>query len=509
MQLILTISFRNLLRHKRKSFVIGTILFTGAMIMTFGNGVITGRDIKFKENFIDRFIGDITIMSNSQEDENIFPIFQVPKPNKVIEDYPGVKNVLQKQNYIEKFLPITIGTPMILGKGNNPIFFGLIGADLNEYREMFDDDIVLIEGEFPGEGERGLLLNSTLRKLLYDMQNIWVIPEGGSVEENNFPPESKPNMNTLKIRNDIVVMPISDDDVGLDVRLPVKGIFKFRYLNEMRWQNIVDIESFRESYGYVTASDSQIIISKDNENLLNISENNLDDLFSPDSVVKRSKNKETFEDLKNIPMDVPTGTKPVDVNQGAYNFITVKLKKNAGLEESIETLNTDFQKAGIDCRAVSWKHTSGIILLFSMFPRALFGVFVNFIFLVAIIMIVNTLSMAAAERADEIGMMRAIGAKKDFIGKMFFAETLLLSFIFGGAGIIAGVIIVLILSSANITTANEMMQLAYAGETFQPLIDGNTLIRGILQLAVVTLSAMVYPIVLARRITPLEAVNRE
>ena len=54
----------------------------------------------------------------------------------------------------------------------------------------------------------------------------------------------------------------------------------------------------------------------------------------------------------------------------------------------------------------------------------------------AIIIIVNTLSMAAIERTSEIGMMRAVGARKGFIRLMFLGETAALSAIFGGAGIV-------------------------------------------------------------------------
>ena len=62
-------------------------------------------------------------------------------------------------------------------------------------------------------------------------------------------------------------------------------------------------------------------------------------------------------------------------------------------------------------------------------------IFVSFLFLVAVIIIINTLTMAAMERTPEIGMMRAIGARKNFIRAMFFGETGMLAGVFGGAGV--------------------------------------------------------------------------
>ena len=41
MNLIIKISWRNIMRHKGKSIVIRVILFLGALLMTVGNGVIS------------------------------------------------------------------------------------------------------------------------------------------------------------------------------------------------------------------------------------------------------------------------------------------------------------------------------------------------------------------------------------------------------------------------------------------------------------------------------------
>ena len=74
-------------------------------------------------------------------------------------------------------------------------------------------------------------------------------------------------------------------------------------------------------------------------------------------------------------------------------------------------------------------------------------------------------------------MMRAVGARKGFISRMFLAETFSLSFVFGG-------------------------------EIFRPALGAAGLTIGILGLGLVTLLAVVYPVIVARKITPLDAINR-
>jgi len=122
---------------------------------------------------------------------------------------------------------------------------------------------------------------------------------------------------------------------------------------------------------------------------------------------------------------------------------------------------------------------------------------------------VNTLSMAAIERTAEIGMMRAVGARKGFIRLMFLGETAALSAIFGGAGIAAGIVIVNILAAFNFTTDNDMLQLLYGGDTFKPMLSVIDVALAVVQLVIVTLIAVIYPIRVASGITPLDAVSRE
>jgi ABC-type antimicrobial peptide transport system permease subunit len=136
-------------------------------------------------------------------------------------------------------------------------------------------------------------------------------------------------------------------------------------------------------------------------------------------------------------------------------------------------------------------------------------VFVGFLFFVAIIIIVNTLSMAALERTPEIGMMRAVGARKGFISTMFFGETALLSFFFGGIGIVAGYFTVWILALCKFTSENDMVQLLFGGDSFNPFLSGWDITISVILLSIVTLIAVIYPMLLARSITPLDAIARE
>ena len=158
---------------------------------------------------------------------------------------------------------------------------------------------------------------------------------------------------------------------------------------------------------------------------------------------------------------------------------------------------------------MSWKKASGQVASTADVLQIIIYVFVILLFFVAIIIIMNTLSMNALERTEEFGMMRAVGAQKGFVTKMFLAETFSLSFVFGGAGILVGVIAIWIVRALHIGSGgNQIFELLFGGEVFRPSLGFAGIVVGILGLAAVTVLALLYPVRVARTITPLDAINR-
>jgi putative ABC transport system permease protein len=105
--------------------------------------------------------------------------------------------------------------------------------------------------------------------------------------------------------------------------------------------------------------------------------------------------------------------------------------------------------------------------------------------------------------------MRAVGARKAFITRMFLAETFTLSCLFGGGGILLGVIATWIVRPLHIASGgNQIIELVFGGEVFQPILGFSGLVIGIIGLAIVTVLAVIYPVLVARKITPLDAINR-
>jgi putative ABC transport system permease protein len=510
--LTVKIAARNIERHRGKSLIIGIILFLGAFIMTLGFGVIQGMDRGLQKNVVNCFTGHSIIIPDKQENDNVFFEF-MGRSVEPIYNYPAIRTVLEKQPYVDRFLPMGKNVAMILNdEGGTPGMAMLLGVEFAKYRKMFGDNTKVIEGRLPAPGERGVLVPTGARKEFYDFTGIWFTAEGTKkLDTALLEGDAKKDAKNLIVKTSAVGMGLSEDNATTDVRMDIKGIVKYRSLNRI-WGHFVlaDIESYRQCLGYFTTTDRVAAVPEAKKSLLSMEDNSLDNLFSADQMVVENKVTHNAP-MEHITRDTTqmSSAAAIDPETGAYNLVSVMFKPGVKLDDGIRQLNAALKQAGCGVRAVSWKKSIGILGNTAIIIEAVLMVFVVFLFFVAIIIIINTLSMAAIERTSEIGMMRAVGAQKGFIRTMFLGETGLLSAVFGGAGIVAGILTVSVVTVCRITSDNDFVQLLFGGDTFRPLLSVPGIGLAVLGLVLVTVIAVIYPIIVASNITPLDSISRE
>ncbi len=528
MALILKIAWRNLFRHRGQSLVVGAILFLGALLMTLGNGVVSGMDRGLRETVVNGFTGDLVLVPEKQAGDNVF-MEMMGRAVEPLHGYPAVEKALQAHPLVDRFLPVGKNTAMFINEdGGMSTFHYLLGVDFEGYRRMFPRTMDLKEGRLPEPGRPGLLLPTGARKDIYNQTNIWFVPKGAGLDTANLEGDAKVHRGDLSLKSSLVLLGFNQDNSTTDIRLDVDGVFRYRSLNTIFGSFIlVDIESYRQCLGYFRASErTRGKVSAEDSLLLSLGEGGLDALFDGEGLVDRPAANPPAaarpeaaapSPSAEAPQD-PAGAGPApgappaadaDLEQGTYNLVLVLLKPGADAEAARAGLNAGFRRDSLPVRAVGWKASLGPVGEMATLIRGALFVFVSFLFLVAVIIIINTLSMAALERTPEIGMMRAIGARKSFIGRMFLAETTVLSLTFGGLGIAAGAVIVEVVSLFRITSENDMLQIFYGGDTFRPLLTPADYALCLAQLALVSLAAVLYPLSLARRITPRDAVYKE
>ncbi len=507
-KLTIKIAWRNIWRHKGKSFVIGLILFIGTLLMTVGNGIISGMERGFKENISETFTGDIVISSSRELTDDVL-LRQTGTPLEVIENFDDLEKVLGETEEIHSYLPMAVGWGNAINLNYDMNFVGMIGVDIDEYMEFFPNSIEILEGRNLKKGERGIILGTTYRDQTFLETDYWLVSEDDRIVEENLSKEAK-MFEELDVLDNIVVMGMSKDFSSMDVKVPVKGVFRYKSLNKF-WGNysIIDIDSYREANNMITGG-KEVELSEEELSLFeedfSFGDDFLTDLGNENESISFDDFASTFE--VELSEDVAQNEK-IEINDGAYQIALVRLHDINKSEEVIKKLNKVFKENNIDAKAISWQKSIGILGNMASFIKIALNMFIVFIFFVAIIVIMNTLSMAAMERVTELGMMRAIGAKKSFLGGMFMSETFFLSLFFGGIGIIVGMGILLFIASLGLETTNEYLQIIYGGDVLHPIITLGDISLGLIELTFVSILAMIYPVLLVNKIRPLDALGND
>lgn len=180
------------------------------------------------------------------------------------------------------------------------------------------------------------------------------------------------------------------------------------------------------------------------------------------------------------------------------SILQVRVEDTAHLETVIEEIKD------LKLGAIASPQVVGVVgNLFNVIEGVL-GAFGFTALAVASLGIMNTLVMATHERTREIGIMKATGASRTLILKLFTLEGLLIGLMGGSLGVLVGY-------GAGIAI-NRMSQLTFLQEFggLQIAVFPTWLLAGVLAISVlVALLAALYPSVRAARLNPVDALRFE
>ena len=504
MNLTTKIAWRNIWRHKHKSIIIGVILFLGTFLMTLGNAVVAGMEKGLEENLKGTFTGDLLVIPSKEDSDAVFADIS-GSARELIPNYFEVEKAVRAHKDIEKTMGMAFGLNYILNEDSDIVPVGIIGVNIKDFLEFYEKDRrVIVEGQMLQENERGVLVGNLGRKNIIRMGDFWIKPKNAPFNKDFLTEEAKAYGDNLTVKDELVIMGTGKSNSSFDIKVPVIGIYKLKSLDKLMGDDfIMDIDSFREANGMITGNDKSVELSKEDKK-------NLDDGFDFDEgFIEENQQNSDVDNSESVLKIESNSENKIVADSGAYNIIVVKTNKNVNQEELIKELNKEFKEKKLEVRAVTWSASLGFMGKIALFIKIALNIFVLFIFFVAIIVIMNTLSMTAMERVTEIGMMRAVGAQKKFLRIMFVKETGYLAFFFGGIGIGVGILLVMLLQVVKIETSNEFLQLAYGGDYLNPIITFTDLVIGVIELCFVTIVSLIYPLKLVSKIKPLDAISRD
>jgi putative ABC transport system permease protein len=154
-----------------------------------------------------------------------------------------------------------------------------------------------------------------------------------------------------------------------------------------------------------------------------------------------------------------------------------------------------------------WRGTAGAVALYVYLMQFVLFIGLFMVGGIVLILTINSLVMSVFERTGEIGTMRAIGAPRGFIRGLFVVETSALTVISALAGVLLGMILVIIVDKAGLQFNNQLLVLLFVGNTLHPYISGGNILVSIIAAVVLGTLAWVYPVRLALGIPPVRAIH--
>lgn len=487
MRVVWRIAFRNLKEHYAKSLIIGTIILTGTFVLVVGNSLMDSAAAGIRRSFIDNFTGDLVLTGVTDAPVGLFGVqttdflnTQTPrldgysKLRETVEDHPEVTAWSpQAESAALVILPHEDGTS--LGEA----FAQLWGIEPARYLSMFPESTELIVGSFLEPGQAGLVLS-----------------EG--VAENLA--ESADRELSLGDR----VLLTATTDAGIRVReVPITGIFRFRNaLPQLNDVSFIDIMTLRTLVGMTVSGPVELVLT--DEQLGRLGAVDEADLFSGggDSLVKEAAADTTAPVLR----DLGERTE-IAIDSGAWHFLLIKLNRPGAAGRVTKDLHQVISDADLNAQVLGWVKAAAPFSQLSDGFKIVFNVVISLIAVVAVIIIMNTLVISVTERTSEIGTMRAIGARKGFVRLMIGAETLSLASVFGGAGVLLGVMALVILGATGIRAGNLFLQILFGGELLRPEISVGSVAFSLLMVAVIAAASSLYPLAVALRISPRQAMG--
>jgi ABC-type lipoprotein release transport system permease subunit len=425
MPVLVRLAVRNLVAHRAKSLIIGSLIALGVLVLVAGMSFMDSAAAGLRRSFVESFTGDVMISGKAGGPVSLFGVQSMggTEATPVLPRSAEVMSYVSSRPEVKALTAQVTGAGQINVEGNDAAnvdsLVFLFGIEPAGYRAMFDN-IDLLAGRSLEPGEQGILISTDELAVL----------------KRELKRDIKPG-DTLIIQN-----------FGTAIRsVTVRGIFAYRRSNA--------------ALGMICYIDAG-----------------------------------SLRALEGILSEAP-----------AWHFLIVSLKDPAAAAHFIADTNAWLKDNGIEAVASGWQRAAGPFATIPSLIRILLLAAILIVSVVAIIIIMNTLVASVIERTAEIGTMRALGARRGFIRRMFFIETLAIAVVAGFVGMGIGAGLVAVLHAIGVPASNMVVQLLAGGAVLRPLVSGSALAAALIVILTIGFIANLYPVSVALRISPMQAIR--
>ena len=504
---IIKLALRNLKEHKSKTLIISMFILFGVAIVVMGNSFLESINRGLEKDFRANITGDLAISAIPEKGTTI-DLFGVNTVNitgeipqiPALVDLEKIEEILAETDGIKKQSKV-ISAQVILSKDSEMDFSALQDEDADmsvmdlpismlfagedkSYWELFPD-LKMIEGTYPAPGTNEIIVDT---RVVDGFLKTWKKP--------------------LEVGDQVLLASMG----GVLREGKVVGIFKPANEYSAMFQTVYCEPGLARSFAELTYANSFSQELPDSVDL-SISSLSEDDFFGDDEMFSDILEDNSIlgdsSDFDNILGDTTLRDELNKTDDGAWQFVIAKLDNPKADKKLVSELNKRFKEEGINAQAMDWKKAaysySGTVEGIGF----IFNLLIIILAVVVFIIIMNTMVVSVIERTSEIGTMRAIGAEKKFVKKLFYSEAVILTTLSALAGIIFAFICMGIFNAFNIAITNSIAKMILGGGLLHFSPTPKIIIVTILVALFGSIISNRYPVKSALRITPIKALSKE
>jgi ABC-type lipoprotein release transport system permease subunit len=481
----LKLAIRNLARRPRRSFTLLLIIAAAVFLLFSGNAVFDGTSAGIAESFLRSFTGDLVVRARDVDSYSLFgdetPIIGELLNLPELAPYRELTAYLDGLPELRKTAPQLSGVAYLELPGYRMPAY-LFGIESGSYFSALDG-VCVARGRAIMAGERGIMVGEAR---LAEMERAI----GRKLELGESIQLTIATETSFRIRG-----------------LPLVGITRYPVANATLDRIVlVDAGTLRSLYGMGVSGRPAVSAPPAAVSLLG---GGLDDIFADAAADSGATGEGLDRSGIEASLSEPESAVPADSGTGPWHYLILRLAPGADAERVRVHLNRDFAIRGWPVEAIGWRDAAGSGALYVYWLRVIFNVGVVVVAFAGLIIVVNALVSGVFERTGEIGTMRALGAQRAFVARLFALETGILALVAGALGTVCGVIAAEFLSRRGIAIANPFLVQLFGGPRLKLAYGAAAVLRALLASVVMGSLAWIHPVRLALKVEPVEAMRRQ
>lgn len=492
--LTIKLALRTLAKRRGRMTLIGVLVAFGTLLIVLGGILSSSVALASRAAIIDHFTGDFIVYSDKSKELPSPFAFTTPLPalgdiDRIAAALDTLDGVAAYAFYAQNYGLIQVERDGVA----QDLPFIFYAVDPGPYRKVFDN-LTMDEGNYFGLGrDDGSMAGAGLPSGAAGATGEGSGGSGGSggegrgilISEYQNAQYLENYGLSLRPGERLTLLGITEGGVNT-VDTILRGVFSpRRYRSVFDYINFMDAGTYAALYNYTGV----VGLPEDFDAALSAAEGEEASIFglAGDEAVSSL-------DVSGLQAQAISG----------YTMVAVKMADHGKVDAAIAALGSI---PGLGVKVARWDAASGFYAQIASALQVAVAIATALVFLVVVMIFMNTLIINVVERTAEIGTMRALGAERSFVARLFVVEALALNLSAAGVAMLLSALVLGLLGNRGLPLPDTISQFLIGGGPLPLVVGPLPFVAAALIVAAVSVLATLYPVRVATRISPTSAMS--